>query len=743
MAQSTDVPLPQGAAWRPRILALAAQAAGSRWISWLPLVAIAMLAFVLNAWGLSQAGYGNTYYAAAVRSMTMSGKNFFFASFDPGGYITVDKPPFFLWVDALSARIFGYSSWSLLLPSALAGAATVVLLWLIVRRHFGTIAATISGLALAISPISVAVNRLNLPEPFLILALVGAAGAVLQSIESRRWWAWLALAGFLVGVAFNTKMLAGWIPGPAFALAVVAGTAVVTRISLRSLLARLAVLAAVTFIVSGSWMMIVDAWPASDRPYVGGSKDNTELNLALDYNGFGRVDGNGQGVGGGGARPTFNAGQGPGGAAPGANNTGSPITPNGGPAPGAAPPAANAARTGFRGPGGILGGAPDMFRMFDAANGGQIGWLLPFALGAGVLSIWVWRRDPLRRTFGVLFVGWVLLYGGVFSYAGGIYHSYYTSAMAPGVAALVGVGSITLLGAIKRDRRWLIALVALVGLTVWAQLQIAGRTPDFYGWVRPITVATAFSGLALAVFLAARRMPVATGLMLSVGGLLLLPAAWSFSTTANTSLNNTLPQAGPQRGAAGGTFGSEAFNDGTGDIAAWLHFHGDANATWDLVVPNAMSGSRLIAQYELSVMALGGFLGSDNAITVGRFADLVAEGKVRYVLTTQAGPGGGGFAGVAGGLANGRNLPNGEAANPYARFQADGRGTQPGVPGGAGFPFSGPVGFGSGTSAANAVISAVRLACTPVSDSSLPAQYQGSLYDCVGKAAALHAQETR
>src|SRR5439155_7897269 len=147
--------------------------------------------------------------AAAVRSMTLSWKNFFFGAVDPGGFITVDKPPVFLWIDALSARILGYSSLSLLLPSALAGAATVALVWLIVRRHFGALAATIAGLVLALTPISVAVYRLNLPDPFYILALVGAAGALMLSLDrGRRWWAWTIGAGILVGIAFNTKMLA-------------------------------------------------------------------------------------------------------------------------------------------------------------------------------------------------------------------------------------------------------------------------------------------------------------------------------------------------------------------------------------------------------------------------------------------------------------------------------------------------------------------------------------------------------
>jgi 4-amino-4-deoxy-L-arabinose transferase-like glycosyltransferase len=184
LAESIELRSPSSAArWQSALAALSIEQAPAL----LSLIGVVVLSLFLNAWHLSQNAYGNTYYAAAVRSMSGSWSNFFFGAFDPGGFITVDKPPVFLWFGALSARVFGYSSWSILLPSAIAGSATVALLWAIVRRYFGILAATIAGLALALSPISVAVDRLNLPEPFLILFLVGAAGAVLQSIDSTRW----------------------------------------------------------------------------------------------------------------------------------------------------------------------------------------------------------------------------------------------------------------------------------------------------------------------------------------------------------------------------------------------------------------------------------------------------------------------------------------------------------------------------------------------------------------------------
>ena len=430
----------------------------------------------------------------------------------------------------------------------------------------------------------------------------------------------------------------------------------------------------------------------------------------------------------------------------------------------------------FNGPGGIIGGSAGYLRMFDPSNGGQIGWLLPFALGAGLLVFWYERRNPARRAFALLFTGWVVLYAGVFSEAQGIFHSYYTSALAPGVAALVGVGAVTAANAVRRDRRWLAAIVALVAVTAWSQLQIAGRTPDFYGWVRPLMLITAIAGVVLVGLLMMRRWSVMPGVALSVAGLMLLPAAWSVSATANTSLNATLPQAGPQAGASGQTFGSAAFDDGSAALAAWLKAHNAPDARWQLAVSSAQSGSRLIAQYQLSVMALGGFLGTDPTITVPQFAQLVASGQVRYVLTS-GGFGGGGFRGFGnpfsrtptrGGAFPGFGGSNGNGAAPgfgsnngsgrapgTSSNSSNGSGSGAGSTNGASGPQLFPNGTANGVTPSNpapaagstqaaadprAVMSAVDAACTPVTDPALPAQYQRSLYDCSGAATAIAAQ---
>jgi len=661
--------------------------------TWLLLVAVLAVALFFNVWGLTKTGYGNTYYAAAVRSMTESWHNFFFGAFDPGGFITVDKPPVFLWIDALFARVFGYSSTSLLLPSAIAGTAAVGLLWLIVRRYFGVFAATIAGLVLAVTPISVAVNRLNLPEPFYILALIGAAACVLRSLESRRWLLWTIAAGVLVGIAFNTKMLAAWIPGPALALALVVGAQGAWHSSWRHYLPRVAVLGVATLVMSLSWMLVVDNWPG-DRPYIGGSQDNSVQDLIVGYNGLERVEG-------------FDNTAGVRGPAPAPAQRGGIVT------------------TGRNGPGGIIAGEPDLLRMFDAANGGQIAWFLPFALMGGVVSLWRWRENRMLRASVVLWLGWTVLFGGVFSYTQGIYHSYYTAALAPGIAALAGISAVAALDLAKQHRAWLLAFVLMALVTVAVQLTIAGHFDGFFDWAQPLMVVVVLAGLALtALSLLTKRLPAAAGIAIVVAGLVLIPASWSSYETANASLNTTLPQAGPRQGASGRTFGSGAFDGGVATLAEWLEANSFESTKWKLVVTSAQNASTLIAHHDLPVLALGGFSGRDPTLSAIDFAGLVSNGDVRYVLTN--------------GSAN--RIPAGPPNQPPSPNGAPPNGNRQPPNNGRFVPQASPQASAATTPGAAGVMAAVQASCTAVTDRALPVQYRGALYDCAGKGPALAAR---
>ena len=635
------------------------------------LIVVTATALFFNVWGLAHNGLGNEYYTAAARSMASSWHNWFYAALDPGGFISVDKPPVPLWITALSVRAFGTSTWSVLLPSALAGTAAVALLWSTIRCRFGAVAATTAGAVLALSPINVAVNRLNLPEPWLILFLVAAVWSLFRSVGSARWGRWLMLSGAFVGLAFNTKMLAAYIVVPALALAIMAGTE-----RWRAKLTRAALFGATALATSAAWIVAVDVTPASSRPYVGGSTNNTVRDLVFGYNGFGRVEGTAQG--------------------------GIGRIPSGGPAGGVG--------SAMSGPGGIFGGTPGPLRMLSEAVGPQIAWLLPLvALGATV-ALWAHRRHRARRSEVLLWVGWVALYGVVFSYAKGTFHSYYTALMTPGIAALVGIGVASSVALVRRDARWAGAGIAALVATIALQLRLSGHAASFYGWTRWLLLGGAAIATFVALVAVAGRAarPVRRSMLLLAGAIgiascLVSPVAWATSETANPVLNATLPQAGPRTGTAGTSFGSASWR-GDAALAAFLRAH-HTNETWDLVVQNAQQASGLIADDGTSVMALGGFMGTDRATNVATIADEVADRAVRYVLVGSS-TGGGGAGGLGGG------------------------------PGGGG-----PGGGGSGTQ----IISAVRSSCvalTSATTSDLPAAYSGSLYDCAGHADALRAAGT-
>ena len=418
---------------------------------------------LLYLWGLGASGWANSFYSAAVQAGSESWKAFFFGSSDAANAISVDKPPLSLWPMALSVRLFGLSGWSILVPQALMGVATVGLLHHLVRRTTGSAAAgLLAGLVMALTPVAVLMFRFNNPDALLTLLMVGSAAATLRGIEATRLprgvghpVRWLALGGALVGLAFLTKMLQAFLVLPALALAYL----LLAQTSWGRRLGHLLVAFGSMLLAGGWWIAIVELWPASSRPYIGGSQSNSILELTLGYNGLGRLSGNETGsVGGGG--------------------------------------------TG----GGGSWGTTGLLRLFNTEIGGQIAWLLPAALLLGATALWFARRRVELKAALVLWLTWLLVTGLTFSLMAGIFHAYYTVALAPAVAALVGIGAWVL----WQHRSSLIATGTLsftVALTSVLGWYLLGRSTDYLPWLKWAVVVL---GLRRRVGPVRRRSPAAS-----------------------------------------------------------------------------------------------------------------------------------------------------------------------------------------------------------------------------------------
>ena len=349
---------------------------------------LVVVAGALNLWSLRTNSYANVFYSAADRSMSGSWHLFLYNSFDEAGVMTVDKFPLAMWVQAMSVDAFGLSPWSVLVPQALMGIAAVALTYDLARQRFGRPAGFVAGLVLALTPITVAISRHNNPDALLILCCVAAVWLVVRGLEDGR-TRWLVLSGIAIGLGFETKMAAALLVVPALAAAWLWVSPRGIAAAGRSLVAG----GVAMVVVGGAWPVFVALTPASERPWVGGTGDNSVWSLMLSYNGLGRLLGQAGG-------PT----------------------------------------SGVIGP---FGGAPGPLRLLDPSLGGQAGWLLGFALVAGIgvaVATRLRRGDP--RT------GWLIAVGGsfatiavAFSQAQGIFHPYYVSLLAPFTALLVGAGA--------------------------------------------------------------------------------------------------------------------------------------------------------------------------------------------------------------------------------------------------------------------------------------------------------------
>jgi 4-amino-4-deoxy-L-arabinose transferase-like glycosyltransferase len=615
------------------------------------LAAVLALSAVLDLNHLTRNRYGNTFYSAAVHSMLRSWHNFFFISFDPGGLITVDKPPLGLWAQGASAALFGFHPLSLLLPEAIMGVLTVAALYWVVAPRFGPAAGVASALALAVYPSFVAISRENGVDSVLILLMTLACGVGLRAIETGRLRTLLGCAA-LVGLAFNAKTLAALLVVPGLAL----GYLACAPGSLARRCAQLAVAAATLALVCASWSAVVELMPAAQRPFVGGSVDNTERDLTFGYNGFGRVEGQ---VGGPGHIPILvkhgslghierealrarTGRAGAAGAARGGVAHHRPATPLG-IAPAIAPHARRPSKylpngrarypTAFGGPTGPL-------RLLDRELGGQAGWMLPFALlGLVALALWTLdtpagadrvRRRPhfdRRRLAGLLVLGgWFLVEAVVLSFSKGIVHPYYVSALGPGAASMVGAGAIAFIapGALPSARLGL--LVLAVAGTVAAQLTLLGYD-HYMHWFWPVLIVVAAAGV-LATLALRRIAPQA--LALTFGLLLLAPAAYA-ATTWRFPAEGTFPAAGPRAAGAVGPLGATP-NAVRVDRALLAYVEARHPGMRWTVLTEASDTAAPMILLGREAGAMGGYSGNDPAVNGPDLARLVAHGQARYVV---------------------------------------------------------------------------------------------------------------
>jgi 4-amino-4-deoxy-L-arabinose transferase-like glycosyltransferase len=551
-----------------------------KWVR--PAVALLLAATaVLYLWNLSESGYGNSFYAMAVQAGTQSWKAWFFGSLDPGNIVTVDKPPASLWLMGLSGRIFGFSSWSMLIPDALAGIASVGLVYLTVRRTSGPAAGLLAGSVLALTPVAALMFRFNNPDAVLVLLLVAGAYCTVRAIETAS-TKWLLLAGVAVGFGFLDKMLQAFLVLPAFVLAylVAAPTSFGRRV--RQLFAA----AGAVLVSAGWWVAAVALWPAADRPYIGGSTNNSALELALGYNGLGRI------LGGSGGGPAGGAG---------------------------------GARAAF-------GGQPGLSRMFGQSFGSEVSWLLPAALIALVAGLWFTRHAPRTdrtRAALLLWGGWTIVTAVVFSYMSGIIHPYYAVALAPGIAGLVGIAGVELWrGRGNFSARVALALV-IASTGVWGFILLS-RDASWQPWVRYATLVLSAVTVAAILFGAdrLRRAAPAIALVALCGGLL-APAAFTVATAAIPH-TGAVPTSGPVSGGGmGGGFGGPGGSQANSAVDALL----SASTTkWAAATSGYQEAAGLALNTGKSVMAIGGFSGSDPAPTLAQFQQYVANGDIHYFV---------------------------------------------------------------------------------------------------------------
>jgi 4-amino-4-deoxy-L-arabinose transferase-like glycosyltransferase len=559
------------------------------------LAALLVATAITYLWNITINGMGNQFYAGAVQAGSKNWEALLFGSVDPDNFITVDKPPVSQWVMGLSGQIFGFSSASMLIPQALMAVGAVALLYSAVRRIAGPGAGLLAGALFALTPVVALMFRYNNPDAVMVLLMMAGAYFTVRAAEHAS-AKWLALAGAALGFAFLAKMLEGLMVAPAIALAYL----VVAPTSVRRRLMHLAGALAACLLSAGWFVVLTLLWPASSRPYLAGSTDNNFMNLVLGYNGLARVLGRGNGFGFG---PSI-------GTALGVSN---PMAPD-------------------HGFGGFGGADPGITRLFSAEFGFEVSWLLPAALLALAFVLIVRGRAPrtdIIRGGAILFGGWLIIDGLVLSYMKGMAHPYYCLSVAPAVAGMVALGGTEMWH--RRETAFgrisLAAMILMTGVWGW---WVLGRNVDWMPALRWVILGLAVAA-TIALFVALsppnRQRLAAASLALGV----LVGAAGSASYTFATigqSHEGGGARVGPAEadGPGRGFWNDDADNTKLNALLEATH------TQWSAAVNGSSAAANLELSTNTSVMAIGGFSGSDPVPSLSQFQADVTNHRVGYYI---------------------------------------------------------------------------------------------------------------
>ncbi|AGK96711.1 glycosyltransferase family 39 protein [Clostridium pasteurianum] len=599
------------------------------------MIIILMVSGILNFSNLGIEGYGNEYYAAGVRSMTVNLKNFFFVSFDPSGFVSIDKPPVGFWLQAISAKIFGFSGFSIIFPQALAGVISVTLIYHIVKKYFGTLPALVSGFCIAVTPIFVATSRNNTIDGILTLALITASYFFALAIEKRN-GKYIVLCLVVVGIGFNIKMAEAYLILPAIYITYM----LFSSISIKKRMFHLSIGTIALLIVSLSWALIVDFVAPIDRPYVGSSKDNTEIQLILGYNGFKRLGINLKALISS-NKQNYEASK--------EYNKNTPVK------------SKNTAFSNMK-ENNIevltqniqqdYSSKLGITRFFSKNNlSDQISWLIPFAI-LGFIAVVVKEKikfsfednKKLLPTFWFIWFVTEFLY---FSFTYGVFQPYYFITMVPPISALVGIGLLTMMELFCNNSNWkkyIIFFTILINALLEILILSYNFNNDSYKIVIILTAIFSLLPLVLLSIFSIVKAKVAKDesvikyevkfLIFAFVGLLIAPTVWSI-----TPMFHTMSGRSP-------IVGLELFDNKISDTISTnkklIQFleENNGNQKYLLATPTAsIYASYIIVETGKTAMAYGGFSGGDKIITVEKLEQLVDNGEIRYAMTYPEGNG--------------------------------------------------------------------------------------------------------